>query len=1242
MNTIQLLGSTIGLREEALLRYLHSFCAYFDTPHLPEAIFPPHLRGIDSKGRSRFLNHVHQQLDVIVESPNRGKEAESDSVDTGTNGELPDEEGDSDRKDKAEIIPSSDWFKNQQNNRGLCVAGPGYGKSILLRSEAFRLAREGMERIRKGAIAEEIHIPILVTFSDVAVMEALQSKKGEKFFTRMQQAILDVALKDVEDIFLKDILQAALSGEGGRCTVLLDSWDETNREGRRTLKPLLDSWLNWTPKHLRIFASSRESHHSDIRNLGPKASIRGFSQKDIRRFTEGWFPEGVPQSFKDLLLNSTIAELAEVPLLLTFICKVHSPAGHQVKNRTDVYTEVLHGLTRKWMSETKWEKLNTEFPELDDEGQFEEWLRILSVAAFRIFQAESEVDKVISWREAIEEELCRSLEARKVEIKPDLEKQLAYWSEKGCGLLIGKASMKPFHKSLFEYLVARYIAFAYKKNESRIDVEIEGEGRKRIALDCLLDKKAWDKSWIEVLTLTSGILGKHNVPAPFIDRWADPENDDEQRTRLALACEAQMEHSDCIFPDGQVGGQLSEVLFERRLGTFPLYRFETPMKVYDRRFQKFPPDSYLFLIAMHLEHGVTYDSKCAMAGLVGRFGNAAAKPAFLRNLAGLLMNAHPETVECTAQAVEGIGEAAGTLEIANALKYMMWADHDFEGSILRVVRGVNSKITTDGFQNAILELLNDPNDDIRKRGLNLVMRACEFSVTPQIINRLIELMKIEKGDMKSAVRTALSEFANLGLTPIFISELARLNAIPELKSDVASILRPPLGAYDPPYEYTDTREASITGELYASNPELIPDLIRMRINPKAYLVALDSLIRLGTIEWVQWRSELYEDGVAYSLTSVKVLDEVFFRPLSNDELNKEWRSVIEDHAFMSQILTTLAEILLSWGAGTGLSWSISWGIRVISALGPDAATPEIISALALILNDYQFEALDAIENIGAKAATPEILSQIADLLMDYRYRDDAIFALRGMGKAAATPEFQNELIQILHPNENDDDREAALDAIQAIGGVDAMPAVIAMLEFPRYVGDVDGKIIEVFGDQVVTSKLLSTYEDRVLESTKLGPSSDSPSLDFYINLVLKKRSHAEFFEKMACTLQSEHLFTVLWALKVLMKIGVAYSPPKIIDLIVSIFEKSSPSLWSGSSSMEIFSAETHLEVKLLAACYLLDSEVIHGPVLSDEMIRHIRFNDRFDARKFADRGILQYRGHCMRVRKLASLRDCVG
>jgi hypothetical protein len=87
------------------------------------------------------------------------------------------------------------------------------------------------------------------------------------------------------------------------------------------------------------------------------------------------------------------------------------------------------------------------------------------------------------------------------------------------------------HLTVQEFLAAAALARMINQTKTAWDTEIEFTDRIWIVRE-LVDKKAWDPRWQEVIVLLAGQL---NDPVPLLEMLSDAEKDDLFRHRLCLA-----------------------------------------------------------------------------------------------------------------------------------------------------------------------------------------------------------------------------------------------------------------------------------------------------------------------------------------------------------------------------------------------------------------------------------------------------------------------------------------------------------------------------------------------------------------------------------------------------------------------------------------------------------------------------------------------------------------------------------
>jgi HEAT repeat protein len=217
--------------------------------------------------------------------------------------------------------------------------------------------------------------------------------------------------------------------------------------------------------------------------------------------------------------------LAANPLLLSVICYV-------VDDSKGVILPATHAALYK----TALEKLLTRRPQRvevvypGEEPDIDEKLAILERTALNLFVQEDR--KLIFTGEELAQKLKQALS------KEGYGEAPAPWANAlradltlNSGILRGSAAQGSFflHLTVQEFLVAAAIARVVNEKGWETPLEIAGA---TVSMHRLVDRKAWDPRWQEVIMLLAGQL---RDPAPLLTLLADEKKDDVFRYRLALA-----------------------------------------------------------------------------------------------------------------------------------------------------------------------------------------------------------------------------------------------------------------------------------------------------------------------------------------------------------------------------------------------------------------------------------------------------------------------------------------------------------------------------------------------------------------------------------------------------------------------------------------------------------------------------------------------------------------------------------
>ena len=228
----------------------------------------------------------------------------------------------------------------------MVLGGPGIGKSTFLR-------KIGLEALKKDGQIERGCIPVLIElkeFRDATI--DLKQKLVAEFETcgfPAAEAFTEAALKQ------------------GKLLVLLDGLDEV---------PIRN--LNTVIEHIRHFvdAYSRNSFVASCRIAAYRSSqgayfprftdvtLAEFDDEQIEQFIRCWFRSeldqqaGTAENYWELLKkheNQAAKELAQTPLLLTFLCLVYDRQQMLPTQRSTLYGKALDILLSEWSMQKRLE-----------------------------------------------------------------------------------------------------------------------------------------------------------------------------------------------------------------------------------------------------------------------------------------------------------------------------------------------------------------------------------------------------------------------------------------------------------------------------------------------------------------------------------------------------------------------------------------------------------------------------------------------------------------------------------------------------------------------------------------------------------------------------------------------------------------------------------------------------------------------------------------------------------------------
>ena len=217
------------------------------------------------------------------------------------------------------------------------LANPGAGKSTFLR-------RVGLEAI-KGKAGKYQHSVIPV------MLELKNFNKENVDLTNLIAAITEelsyFGFPDKEDV-TEELLKQ------GKLLLLFDGLDEVPNAYRNSIQNAISNLLTKYSQNRFILSCRIAAYKSPMLNF-TNVELADFDDSQIEKFINNWFVRELEvgeecwQALKQTE-NKAAKELAQTPLLLTFLCLVYHDNYSFPKQRSQLYEEMLDILLRKWDS----------------------------------------------------------------------------------------------------------------------------------------------------------------------------------------------------------------------------------------------------------------------------------------------------------------------------------------------------------------------------------------------------------------------------------------------------------------------------------------------------------------------------------------------------------------------------------------------------------------------------------------------------------------------------------------------------------------------------------------------------------------------------------------------------------------------------------------------------------------------------------------------------------------------------
>jgi hypothetical protein len=495
------------LLQEELRRYLERVKE--EAADLP-SFYPEEMRNLP-QGKEGLFHRIRQRVTVVDGREReqwRGREKEdlerrkaagqsaALEIDYDPTPERPKnfDTNDVDGPKAPELLDWDDGARQERFRQAVILGDPGFGKSWLLRHEAWLLASECLKELAKDRAAElspDLMLPIRLRLPDLA-----HSKQSSLVLR------IDEQLAPQMSVTLRAYARQCV--DLGRATLLLDSWDEIPGP-RESLRNDIASFAMMS--QCRILLTSRgagyDPYHSPLPHK-PELQIVAFARPQVEAFVKAWFAPkpGTARKFMGALgRQSSVAGLGRIPLLLSLLCRIFQGTGSELPlRRGEVYQLCLEGLLFDWKQRDKAEQ-----PDGGDRSEIKPLIENIARAAGKLF--EQKLDQFTNAELAAAAGFSLETEAEREQAHAFVQHR------KEDGILVVVSTLSPelpgldrsptvqfLHRTFYEYLTAYDVAQRVKRN-----------GWKPV--QSLLANHLFDPQWQEVIVLLAGELGRSRAVA---------------------------------------------------------------------------------------------------------------------------------------------------------------------------------------------------------------------------------------------------------------------------------------------------------------------------------------------------------------------------------------------------------------------------------------------------------------------------------------------------------------------------------------------------------------------------------------------------------------------------------------------------------------------------------------------------------------------------------------------------------
>ena len=354
----------------------------------------------------------------------------------------------------------------------MVLGGPGIGKSTFLR-------KIGLEVLKKDGTLEKECIPVFLELKKFREEEIdIQQKIVEEF---------EICKFPAADVLVAEAL------EQGKLLVLFDGLDEVPSDNLNQVIEKIENFVDQHDKNSFVASCRIAAYRSSFRRF-TDVTISEFDDDQIAQFITRWFGSEedkeleTAEKYLELLgqkEHAATKELAQTPLLLTFLCLVYDREQTLPNKRSTLYGQALNIILSEWSAQKRLARdpiYEGFHPDLEKE--------MLSKIAYESFKDNQLFFSKDTITDRLKTFLADTLDAPKGLNSDNVLKAI----EVQQGILVERATdaYSFSHLTLQEYLAALYIV------ENRLDKKV-------------VEQHVGDKRWREVFILIAGLI-KNPVP----------------------------------------------------------------------------------------------------------------------------------------------------------------------------------------------------------------------------------------------------------------------------------------------------------------------------------------------------------------------------------------------------------------------------------------------------------------------------------------------------------------------------------------------------------------------------------------------------------------------------------------------------------------------------------------------------------------------------------------------------------